>query len=861
MLLYAQPAQSDIEWRNLLITKPFRVHCVVSSVLLLATFFLASGMLPFAGPAKASAQNIPAQASGIVMEATPAYTGYFKYGEWLPVYVELENQGNDLDGDIRIEISTSQGTLVFDAPVSLPSGARKLVPVYVLPNNFSRELAVNLVSNNKTVASQKASVRPQPNISYFVGLLTPERGALALLNGVRFPGQERPKILVDMTINELPERAEGLRSFDLLVLNDTDTSKLTPEQASALAGWVQQGGRLVIGGGAGAQQTLAGLPEEMLAVQIEGTSEINIGALKPLASYTGMELASTTGSFVVGRSTARKNPVTQSIEEPRTLVTTGELPLVQEWKWGAGFVNYIAIDLAGVPFNGWPGTQTFWETLIGASGSYPDNVPFDMSPRQYRANSLTYPLSNIPTLDLPSIKGLSILLGIYILIIGPGNYLVLRRIRRLHLAWVTIPVLTLAFAGGAFGIGYAMRGNDLILNRIALVEIQPDGNAGVTSYMGLFSPRMQSYEVTVQGESLISPMASYDQGMWGGNGMVSGSGGQMVFVQDRPSRVRGLSVNQWAMQSFMAEGVWQGFGKISGNLQIEGDVLKGTIRNESSYPLTDVVVTIRDRFTRLGDMAPGEEKTVDLGLTNQQTERFGPPLSYRIFQANYTNGPVPREVEQKTNIVSAVFENGMWAKTMSSIRPPSFGTSSETFNGVLVFGWLDQAPPAVEVANNRLTQRTTALVYTTLEYSLPQSGFISLPPGMVPGSITKMPVNSGNCGTTTSIAMTRGEAEFEYQVPLNPRSFRVDTIKLTLWFDNGNPAVTPGIALYDFQNNAWTSIQDPIQGTNIVQDAAPYVSDSGIIQVQMTAETDTFGCVFLDLGLDAERASSQGGQP
>jgi hypothetical protein len=289
------------------------------------------------------------------MKATPAYTGYFKYGEWLPIYVDLENQGGDLDGDIRIDINTSQGTLVFDAPVSLPSGSHKLVPVYVLPNNFSRELTVNLVSKDKTVASQKASVRPQPNISYFVGLIAPQRGALALLNGARFPGQERPKILVDLSLADLPERAEGLGSFDLLVLNDTDTSKLTPEQASALAGWVQLGGRLVIGGGVGTQQTLSGLPENMLAVQFEGTSEINTGSLGALASYTRQELPSTTGTFVLGRSTARKSTGAQGVEGLRTLVAAGEVPLVQEWKWGAGFVNFIAIDLAGVPLNGWPG--------------------------------------------------------------------------------------------------------------------------------------------------------------------------------------------------------------------------------------------------------------------------------------------------------------------------------------------------------------------------------------------------------------------------------------------------------------------------------------------------------------------------
>ena len=842
-------------------TKPFRAFRAASCIVLLVVLFLAIGLLPFARPVQASplggSTTQQAQTSGITMKVTPAYGGNFKYGEWLPVWIELENQGDDLDGDVRIDISSSQGSLVFDTPVSLPSGARKRVALYVLPNNFSRELTVNLVSKNKTVVSQKAAVRPQSNIGYIVGLLAPERGALALLNGVRFPGQERPKILVDLNLAEFPERPEGLRSFDLLILNDSDTSKMTPEQAAALAGWVQQGGRLVIGGGAGAQQTLAGLPAEMLPLQLQGVSEVNIEALQPLAIFTGKDLAATSGTFIVARGVARDNPASpKAAEGLRPLVVGNDFPLVQEWNWGTGMVDYIALDLAGVPFDGWPGTQTFWETLIGASGSYPENMPIDMSPRQYRANMLTYPLSNIPSLDLPSVKGLSILLGIYILIIGPVNYLVLRRIRRLHLAWVTIPILTLLFAGGAFGVGYALRGNDLILNRVALVEVRPNGEAGVTSYMGLFSPRMQSYEVTVQGESLISPMTGNDQGGWGRGVPVNGTGGQMVFVQDQPSRVRGLSVNQWAMQSFMAESSWPEFGKITGDLQIENDVLKGTVRNDSGYTISDVIVTLQGRFVRLGDMAPGDEKPVNIGLSSPQSDRFGPPLSYRIFQERFANGPMPRDVEQKTNILSSVFENGPWSKMLSSVQPPSMGINSGTFSSVLVFGWLDQAPPQVDVPNNRLTQKTTALVYTTMEYNLPDSGYLSLPPGMIPGVITSMPPNSGNCGIATSIQMMQGKAEFEYQVPGNLEGFRVQTLKLNLSRDNGNANILPGIALYNWQDKSWTNIQDPIAGTNVIQKAGPYVSENGVIRVQMSTQNDTFGCIYLDLGIEAERISA-----
>ena len=51
------------------------------------------GLFPRAG--SVSAQP-PSQNDGLQMTVTPAFTGYFKYGEWLPIWVELENNGGDV---------------------------------------------------------------------------------------------------------------------------------------------------------------------------------------------------------------------------------------------------------------------------------------------------------------------------------------------------------------------------------------------------------------------------------------------------------------------------------------------------------------------------------------------------------------------------------------------------------------------------------------------------------------------------------------------------------------------------------------------------------------------------------------------
>jgi hypothetical protein len=177
----------------------------------------------------------------------------------------------------------------------------------------------------------------------------------------------------------------------------------------------------------------------------------------------------------------------------------------------------------------------------------------------------------------------------------------------------------------------------------------------------------------------------------------------------------------------------------------------------------------------------------------------------------------------------------------------------------MVLAWLDQAPPDVSVTGSGLSQQTTALVYTSLDFDLPDSGLVSLPAGLVPGGLTKMPVEGGTCGGTNSVHMGRGQAEFEFRVPENLRDIQVTTLKVAIWRDSGNQWGMPAITLYDWTTQAWTAIQEPIQGTNVVQNAAPFVSDQGIVRLQISSEQDTFGCIYVDLGLEAERQAGQGG--
>jgi hypothetical protein len=777
--------------------------------------------------------------SSLSMAAEAGFDGYYKYGEWLPVWVELENAGPDLEAEVQVRVTGSWGDTVFAAPASLPSGSRKRIPVYVLPNNFSHVLEVQLVGGGNILRSQEVPVSPQPNITYLAGLVAPERGALTFIGGVSLPGQERPKNIVDLSLADLPERAEGLRSFDCLILNDADTSVLTPEQKAALEGWVRQGGRLVIGGGPGAARTAAGLPEILLPIRPRGEAEVS--ALPALAEFAGAEAVRVPGPFVV---------VTGEAAGGRTLIAQAGLPLLQEAVVGAGVVDFVALDLAEAPFDAWTGTTAFWERLLSPGAAYPDWVPPDMSARQMKSGQMTYALSNLPSLDLPSIRGLGLLLVVYVVLVGPVNYLVLRWRNRLHWAWISVPLITLAFSAGAFGVGYALRGTDLILNKVATVRLRSDGSGDVTSYLGLFSPAQQSYEITVMGDSLLSPL-NPDYNPWGPGG--SNAAGEMVFVQGEPSRVRGLSVNQWSMQTFMTEGRWPDFGTLEGDLQFDENILVGTLRNQTPFKLADAALLLGNRFERLGDLEPYAEVPVRMKLLDPGDPVFNQPLSFRLFQEQLGQpGPTgpPREAELKRLVVEATFDQGGIGPALQAHS----GATGSVSQSLALIAWLDQAPPEIQVAGRTPSQQTTALLVAPISYRLAPAGQVSLPPGLLPGALVELPAEGGRCGPqASSVWLGRGDAVFEFQVPEDIRSLEVDALNLLIQSEGGGWWEPPEIALYDWDAEAWVAIQEPVVGLNTIAEAAGLVRADGLVRVRLSSDNSPGSCLYLELGLEGSR--------
>ncbi len=773
-----------------------------------------------------------AQDSGVTMTVTPYLGGHVKYGEWLPLRVDLSNAGDELNAEVRAEIASSSSRSLYAAPVSLPAGARKQVDLDVLPPHFAQAVTVQLFDGERVLGQVDVSITPHPQNEYLIAIAAAEGDALAPLSGLSLPGRARVQ-LVPLSLAQLPDRVEAWRSLDLLILNGVDTSPLTSAQAQALQAWVEGGGRLVLGGGAGAGRTLAGLPEPLRPVQLGETVELS--DLGPLVDFAGLPVQ-VPGPFLAALPAEYQGwPV----------IDHNQTPWLVQQGVGEGWIAYLALDPALSPFDAWAGALPFWRKLLEPDAAFPTNLPYDISPRVLESEQMGYALSNLPALDLPSVRGLGLLLGLYVLLVGPVNYVVLRRLRRLDWAWVTIPALTLAFSLGGYGLGYRLRGSDVIINQISIIPLSPEeGRLAVRSYVGLFSPTRTSYNVRVGGDALISAL-SQDPARWGG----PYNQGSLNVLQGEPALVRGLGINQWSMQTFRAESWLEasqllGEGETSGidaALRIEGDQVRGTLRNGLQRPLQDVVLVSGQRFARLGDLEVGQELEVEAPL---EGGGVGPPLPWALFEA-YFQGPNPpsRQVNLRQSILEAYFHT-------------NWGGQMAPFSDLTLLAWSDISPLEVEAAGVRATREQTTLVVARLPLPV-VDGRVSLPSGFLSGRLMEMEEEAGECGPSGQVYLARGRVALDYQLPSGLRGLDPTRLTLHVGTDGGFANTLPRLSLYDWEAGEW-QVLEGVEVGQVFELSEPdrFLNPaSGTLRLEARGDELQGYCYQFDIGLEGELPS------
>jgi hypothetical protein len=559
---------------------------IAAAAFAVAWSFLIPGMRPALAESPA-----PTIDSAISITVEPMLGGRFKPGSWAAFSVLMENNGPTVDAELRLTNSLS-GSSTFGRVVQLPTGARQEHVIYGQMGPLAGRFTISLVSGETTLASAKAQAEPSSANTPAVYLVVERSQALVSPLDTAIDAVGAKPAILTISPEQLPPRAEAWSSADVVVWQDVESNRLDAERVGALRTWLAAGGNLVIAAGSTGVTTLGTFPADLLPYQPERVVDVPTIDLQQMLG--ALPLTATSVPALTG-----------TLERGKALLSSGESVVAARSDYGRGSVTLLGLD---------PSTSWIADSSAGValwSKVLPSKLGSPASGGASGGDFITNALNNLPAVQLPSFPQLALLIAAYILTIGPINYLILRRRDRRELAWLTMPVTIVAFAIGAYLFGVQLRGANVVVNELAIVDGAAGTDRGLAQiYVGVYSPSRSTFDVKVGGDALLSsPVAA-------SNFFGDGQPSQPIDVLlGDPATLRGYGVGFGVLRAFRAESALT-TPRVEANLRLVDNRLEGTVTNSSDALLEQVSVVFGSSFQTVGDIGPGQSQAISFATTS-----------------------------------------------------------------------------------------------------------------------------------------------------------------------------------------------------------------------------------------------------
>jgi hypothetical protein len=436
---------------------------------------------------------------------------------------------------------------------------------------------------------------------------------------------------------------------------------------------VQLGGQLVLGGGVHAEDTTAAFQDALPVTLNELRSDASLQTLNELVRRPELdEDTRTTVNAVTLRPAATRL-------DTDMLLTAAPL--------GAGRVIFSAFDLAAL--RAWTGEPNLWQEVLSAEPAFAPATSF-----RWQNSNLLSSVLQLPALQLPSFGVLLLFVVGYILAVGPLNFLVLRRMKRIDRAWITIPLTVLLFVVGTYSAGMVIRGVRPQVMQVALVQSYEGSEQGkVTTFMGIFSPRRSTYTLSFAPETFVST------GRFDSTAM---NETPLIWTEDATT-LQNVLVDVSLLRTFIIEQTTPVELVVSSELERQGQNVLGSVQNDSAIALNGALLVYGDSVQQLGNLGPGEAQTFDLTTFTAGAGSF-PSLANAESE-----GLINRQ---------AVLNNLFDPNRFVGGFPPVLNSGDASVldqRGVYLMGWHEQPYTEVAVDGFSGTQQGLTLYVVRLE--------------------------------------------------------------------------------------------------------------------------------------------------
>jgi hypothetical protein len=764
---------------------------------------------------------------------TYGYESVYKWGTLVPITIEIDNNLKNIDGEVQIEIpvanydmgmNNNENVTVYTQNINLPLNTKKKVTLNIPISRNITSVNMNIVEDKTTLLTKELSLGTPLNPGDFIiGTLSDDFNSVSYINKISVNNSSAGKRvlntkLVKLDENIFPEDYNILKPISVIIINNFDTSKLGKAKYDTLKKWVEKGGLLLIGTGPSQNKTLSIFKDNFISGEIGNVASVNTSAL-----YKLLDDKST--------SYMKLDALNINIKDSEAIVKEGNQTLVHRLVRGNGSVAVAAFDLGLSPLTDWAQNSSFGEKLIEKSlpDYYKDPGMLDriMNMGNVGGYNLSYGLGNIPELPVPKASSLIIIFFIYVLIVAPVNYFILKKTDKRELMWATVPALSVVFAMVVYFSGSTTRVTKPIANVLSTIEIDDKGNQAVQSYGTVVTPKKTDIRIEAKEGMSIRPVVNLDYYKEPNQNPNSKKPTKNIYsrITSSPKTVMEFyNTGVFAQHNFIIENEEVKKGAVQTEVNFSDNKIVGTIKNNSGYDLSDCFVITSNSYINLGEIKNGEVKNLNESVKSYTGMAY--EMLDTIFGRQYGGSPIRsakqiqerRINDQKRTLIQSYLE-----------------TVNMRVREAVLLG-ISETPVAKDILVNKdvVKKYDKSLIVSKIDLNYIKDGKAEYPIGTILPMVSSLSGNLSYDDIYGFIHGPSGEVEVKFEIDKKVKPEKIE-LKQPQTTSNFGPKFSPLSVkgyVWNVSSNSWEETDYnnfSIEGERVLQ----YVDSENIIKFKL----------------------------
>ncbi|WP_075617386.1 hypothetical protein [Paenisporosarcina indica] len=549
------------------------------------------------------------------VKATAGFQNKVKYGLGLPLSMTVVNNGDEFSGDLVIDYSESYAVGSAKAiPFTIGKGETKTINLSL--SGLSDEYMYSGGTNSNQMfyfyeggwekdkeVKYKGNKSLRPTFygqeTNFILTLTESADRLRPFSAVKLNNMSDTQVihLAQLKDFEFPVDASSYGVANFLVVDEFVLADLPADAQKAILEWVQTGGVVIVGASENTSAELGLLSSELPLTLSDERIQIPKEVFATLTKNKGFTQDISAFNATVNESS-------------RVLWASENQPLSAVNSIGKGAIIQTAFSIGDEPFSKESSATAFLTELIKKANVGMISTTNMNNGYQGMKEQMVYDVGQTNEL-FPSFQvSTSIMVAIvilYIILIGPLMYFLLKRKDKREHAWWIIPAISILTSAAIFAYGAKDRLVRPQIQQSSFYEVQDD--ASLTGYYveSLLSNR--SGDFTFESDTGTSMVASKQMNAFSGS---TGSAQATSILQEHANKdqLTMRDVGYWSVSTILGDSHIPDVGKFTIDLTVENGNVRGTVKNDFPFSVKEVSIWSGTKMINLGDLNPSESVNV-----------------------------------------------------------------------------------------------------------------------------------------------------------------------------------------------------------------------------------------------------------